>query len=53
ISNLGKDNLILETDWLKYHDPSIEWRQYEVNFDQCPQNCHQLYGFTKARKELP
>ncbi|ETW77139.1 hypothetical protein HETIRDRAFT_18112, partial [Heterobasidion irregulare TC 32-1] len=26
ISNLGKDNLILGTDWLKYHDPSIKWR---------------------------
>ncbi|ETW85249.1 hypothetical protein HETIRDRAFT_44016 [Heterobasidion irregulare TC 32-1] len=26
ISNLGKDDLILGTDWLKYHDPSIEWR---------------------------
>ncbi|ETW82509.1 hypothetical protein HETIRDRAFT_17999, partial [Heterobasidion irregulare TC 32-1] len=26
ISNLGKDDLILGTDWLKYHNPSIEWR---------------------------
>ncbi|ETW75687.1 hypothetical protein HETIRDRAFT_53973, partial [Heterobasidion irregulare TC 32-1] len=30
ISNLGKDDLILGTDWLKYHDPSIEWRRREV-----------------------
>ncbi|ETW78210.1 hypothetical protein HETIRDRAFT_454228 [Heterobasidion irregulare TC 32-1] len=51
ISNLGKDDLILETDWLKYHDPSIKWRQREVHFDWCPQKCHQPHRFTKEREE--
>ncbi|ETW81478.1 hypothetical protein HETIRDRAFT_317583 [Heterobasidion irregulare TC 32-1] len=53
ISNLGKDDLILGTDWLKYHDPSIEWRRREVHFDRCPQKCQQPHGFTRAREEPP
>ncbi|ETW86445.1 hypothetical protein HETIRDRAFT_447215 [Heterobasidion irregulare TC 32-1] len=44
ISNLGKDDLILGTDWLMYHNPSIEWRQREVHFDRCPQKCHQPHS---------
>ena len=51
ITNLGKDDVLLGTDWLKYHDPSIGWKCREVHFDQCPRNCQQPYGFTKAREE--
>ena len=51
ITNLGKDDVLLGTDWLKYHDPSIGWKHREVHFDQCPQNCQQPHGFTKAREE--
>ena len=36
ITNLGKDNVLLGTDWLKYHDPSIGWKRREVHFDWCP-----------------
>ncbi|ETW86535.1 hypothetical protein HETIRDRAFT_447253 [Heterobasidion irregulare TC 32-1] len=51
INKAGKDDLILGTDWLKYHDPSIKWRRREVHFDRCPQKCQQLHGFTRAREE--
>ena len=32
ITNLGKDDILLGTDWLKYHDPSIRWKHREVHF---------------------
>ena len=48
ITNLGKDDVLLGTDWLKYHDPSIGWKRREVHFDWCPRACQQPYGFTKA-----
>ena len=51
ITNLGKDDVLLGTDWLKYHDPSIGWKQHEVHFDRCPRNCQQPHGFTKAWEE--
>ena len=51
ITNLGKDNILLGTDWLKYHNPSIGWRRHEVHFDQCPRDCQQLHRFTKAWEE--
>ena len=35
ITNLGKDDVLLGTDWLKYHDPSIGWKCREVHFDRC------------------
>ena len=36
ITNLGKDDVLLGTDWLKYHDPSIGWKHHEVHFNRCP-----------------
>ena len=51
ITNLGKDNMLLGTDWLKYHNPSIRWRRREVHFDRCPKECWQPYGLTKAGEE--
>ena len=36
ITNLEQDDILLGTDWLKYHDPSIRWKCREVHFDWCP-----------------
>ena len=30
VTNLGRDDMLLGTDWLRYHDPSIWWRKREV-----------------------
>ena len=32
ITNLGKDDILLGIDWLKYHNPSIRWKHHEVHF---------------------
>ena len=51
ITNLGRDDMLLGTDWLRYHDPSIRWRKREVRFDGCRSLCEQPYGITKAKEE--
>lgn len=39
IVNLGKDDLFLGHDWLRTHNPSIDWRNAEVIFSDCPKEC--------------
>jgi len=36
ISGLGKQNLILGYDWLKDHNPKIDWEKGEVEMTCCP-----------------
>jgi len=39
ISGLGKQNLILGYDWLKNHNPKIDWEKGEVKMTHCPLRC--------------
>jgi len=36
ISGLGKQDLILGYDWLKNHNPKIDWEKGEVKITRCP-----------------
>jgi len=36
VSGLGKQNLILDYDWLKDHNPKIDWEKGEVEMTHCP-----------------
>jgi len=36
VSGLGKQNLILGYDWLKNHNPKINWEKGEVEMTRCP-----------------
>jgi len=36
VSGLGKQNLILGYDWLKNHNPKIDWEKGEVEMTRCP-----------------
>lgn len=47
IVNLGKTKMILGHDWLKRHNPSIDWEKSHIDFKRCPPLCRQ------ARKQLP
>jgi len=39
VSGLGKQNLILGYDWLKDHNPKIDWEKGEVKMTRCPLRC--------------
>ena len=39
ISRLGKQNLILGYNWLKDHNPKIDWEKEEVEMTHCPLRC--------------
>jgi len=39
VSGLGKQNLILSYDWLKDHNPKIDWEKGGVEITRCPLRC--------------
>jgi len=48
VSGLGKQSLILGYDWLKDHNPKIDWEKGEVEITYCPLQCK---GGCALRKE--
>jgi len=42
ITNTGRHKILLGTDWLKAHNPSIDWSTNRLCFDQCPPQCHPI-----------
>jgi len=48
VSRLGKQNLILSYDWLKDHNPKIDWEKGEVEMTRC---LLQYEGGCALRKE--
>jgi len=48
VSGLGKQSLILGYDWLKDHNPKIDWEKGEVKMTRCPLQCE---GGHAQRKE--
>jgi len=48
VSGLGKQSLILGYDWLKNHNPRIDWEKEEVEMTRCSLQCE---GGRTLRKE--
>jgi len=42
ITNTGRHELLLGTDWLKAHNPNINWETNKLQFDRCPPHCHPI-----------
>ena len=40
ISNLGTSNVFLGHDWLKHHNPEIDWKGKTIWFNRCPGSCY-------------
>ena len=39
VTNLGNTDIFLGLDWLRFHNPSIDWSHSTVVFDRCPDKC--------------
>ena len=40
ITNIGQNEILLGTDQLRAHNPSIDWGVKTIKFDHCPPHCH-------------
>ena len=40
VSNLGMSNIFLGHDWLKHHNPKIDWKGKIIQFNCCPGSCY-------------
>jgi len=40
ITNIGQNEILLGMDWLRAHNPSIDWGTKTIKFDCCPPHCH-------------
>jgi len=39
VTDTGNHNILLGTDWLRVHNPNINWTQNTIHIDQCPSLC--------------
>ena len=39
VTNLGRGEIFLGHDWLRLHNPSIDWREGLIEFNRCPSYC--------------
>jgi len=49
ISGLGKQSLILGYDWLKDHNPRIDWEKGEVEMTHCSLQCEGEHALRKEQ----
>jgi len=49
VSGLGKQSLILGYDWLKDHNPKIDWAKGEVEMTRCPLRCEGGHALQKKQ----
>ena len=40
ISEIGKVDIFLGHDWLKKHNPNIDWKEGKISFKRCPEKCN-------------
>jgi len=49
VSRLGKQSLILGYNWLKDHNPRIDWEKGEVKMTRCPLRCKRGHALQKEQ----
>ena len=40
VTNVGTHDIILGTDWLKAHNPELDWKSSRLVFSRCPTTCN-------------
>jgi hypothetical protein len=45
VANLGKTELFIGHEWLKKHNPNIDWRTSTLMFERCPSECNYITSF--------
>jgi hypothetical protein len=42
VTNLGEGGIFLGHDWLRSHNPEIDWVQDRISFTRCPSSCSMI-----------
>ena len=48
VTKIGNPELFIGLDWLRNHNPSIDWTEAKISFDRCPDAC----GYTADLQEI-
>jgi Retroviral aspartyl protease len=51
VSNLGRADLFLGHEWLKHHNPTIDWTKSRVDLERCPPTCHYVTHMHEIEEE--
>jgi hypothetical protein len=46
VRDTGTHDILLGTDWLIKHNPTIDWNKYTLTMNQCLHTCQQQYPVT-------
>jgi hypothetical protein len=53
VANIGKQDIILGSDWLVEHNPEFHWRNYSMDLTRCPKTCQVRGKVTIRSEEIP
>lgn len=53
VTNLEKTPMFLEYKWLQIHNPSIDWIEQTIQFDQCPLTCQYTAKLLDIKEDVP
>jgi hypothetical protein len=51
VTCLGKQNIILRLNWLRKHNPEVNWQTNKVKMSRCPNHCHTCQNETNAERK--
>jgi len=40
VTNIGRHDILLGTDWFRAHNPQIDWAKNNLHLDRCPTSCY-------------
>jgi len=43
VTNIGRHDILLGTDWFRAHNPQIDWAKNNLRLNRCPTSCYLNY----------
>jgi len=43
VTNIGRHDILLGTDWFRAHNPQIDWAKNKLHLNRCPTSCYPNY----------
>lgn len=51
VTHLGETDVFIGFEWLKRHNPNIDWTEGSISFDRCPAECGHIPNLLDVDKE--